>query len=49
MVQEKEQKPDEPADGKPPLFKSWKGMYWLVGMSLAVTLAIFYWITQHFS
>jgi len=40
----------EPANnGKPPLFRSWKGWYWLVMMTMVVQVIIYLLITQSFS
>lgn len=30
---------------KPPVFRSWNGWYWLVGIVLAVQIVIYYWLT----
>jgi hypothetical protein len=32
--------------GKPPFFKSWSGMYWLVLGNLAFLILLFYFITK---
>jgi len=43
-------KVDEPYDeAKPPFFKHWSGMYWLVMGSLAVFILLFYLFTITFS
>ncbi|SIT93861.1 hypothetical protein [Pontibacter indicus] len=34
---------------KPPFFKSWKGMYWLVLGNLAFLIILFYTITRIYS
>ena len=34
---------------KPPFFKSWKGMYWLVLGNLAFLIILFYIITRIYS
>lgn len=34
---------------KPPFFKSWKGMYWLVLGNLAFLITLFYIITRIYS
>lgn len=36
---------ENPLD-KPPFFKSWKGMYWLVLGNLAFLIIIFYMLTK---
>ncbi|QMU29820.1 hypothetical protein [Adhaeribacter radiodurans] len=41
-----EPSPEETNIGKPPFFKSWNRMYWLVIVSLAVQVLVFYLITQ---
>jgi hypothetical protein len=33
---------------QPPVFKSWRHMYWLVLASLAVQILVFYGITQFY-
>jgi hypothetical protein len=42
---------DRPAEelDKPPFFKSWKGMYWLVLGNLAFLITLFYIITRIYS
>ncbi|WP_242916598.1 hypothetical protein [Pontibacter liquoris] len=47
-MEEKEQQPvdTEPALWKPPFFKSWAGMYWLVLGNLAFIIILFYIITK---
>ncbi|PKV63271.1 hypothetical protein [Pontibacter ramchanderi] len=37
------------ASDKPPFFKSWKGMYWLVLGNLAFLIILFYIITRIYS
>lgn len=37
---------EEPAIHKPPFFKSWAGMYWLVLGNLAFMIVVFYIITK---
>ena len=34
---------------KPPFFKTWRPLYWLVLGNLALMIAVFYFITQYFS
>jgi hypothetical protein len=35
--------------GKPPLFKSWKGWYTFVLLILLAQIIFFYWLTRQFS
>jgi hypothetical protein len=35
-------------EDKPPVFKSWRGWYWLVLGVLAVQIILFYWLTNSF-
>lgn len=37
------------SNDKPPVFKTWKGWYNLLIVSLAVLVVLFYWFTKHFS
>ncbi|PTX18167.1 hypothetical protein C8N40_107206 [Pontibacter mucosus] len=37
---------EEPPIEKPPFFKTWNGMYWLVLGNLAFTVVLFYIITK---
>lgn len=39
----------EPEFEKPPFFKSWKGMYWLLMINLVVLILIFYFFSRYFS
>lgn len=39
---------EESTIDKPPFFKSWKGMYWLVVVNLAVQVIVFYILTQYY-
>jgi hypothetical protein len=39
---------NQPED-KPPFFKSWKGMYWLLMATLIFLIIIFYLFTRYFS
>lgn len=39
----------EPEENKPPFFKSWKGMYWLVIGNLALMIVLFYCLTLYYS
>jgi hypothetical protein len=39
----------EPEEEKPPFFKSWKGMYWLVLGNLALLVFLFYLFTKAYS
>ena len=34
---------------KPPFFNSWKGMYWLVMLTLATLILLFHLLTNYFS
>ena len=34
---------------KPPFFKTWTGMYWLVLGNLAFMIAVFYFISRYFA
>ncbi len=34
---------------QPPLFRTWKGWYWLVVIFLAIEIVLFYFFTNHFS
>ncbi len=43
-----EQLPAESTIDKPPFFKSWRGMYWLVVASLGVQVGVFYFLTQFY-
>ncbi|MFT6053227.1 MAG: hypothetical protein ACJAS3_001181 [Roseivirga sp.] len=36
-------------DGKPPFFKRWSGMYWLLMITLAVLIVLFYLFMVNFS
>jgi hypothetical protein len=36
------------AEGKPPFFNSWRGMYWLVIINLIVLIIIFSLITAYY-
>jgi hypothetical protein len=36
-------------DEKPPLFKSWKGWYWLVILFLVTLIIFFYFFTKLFA
>lgn len=36
-------------EGKPPFFKNWSGMYWLVIATLAVFILLFYLFTLRYS
>lgn len=40
-------KAEEPSDEKPPVLKTWKNMYLLVLLNLAVTVLLFYLITLY--
>jgi uncharacterized protein CbrC (UPF0167 family) len=42
------QKPEENAIDRPPVFKSWRQMYWLVFAGLVVQILLFYGITQYY-
>ncbi|TCL13762.1 hypothetical protein EV198_0593 [Roseivirga ehrenbergii] len=35
-------------DAKPPFFKKWSGMYWLLMGTLAVLVLLFYWFTKSY-
>lgn len=45
MVKEKEMNEDE---GKPPVFKTWRGWYALILGALLFQLGLFLWLTLHF-
>ncbi|MBJ6116777.1 hypothetical protein JAO76_01150 [Pontibacter sp. BT310] len=47
-MQENHPVDEEPALEKPPFFKSWKGMYWLVLGNLAFMIVLFYAITKYY-
>ncbi len=34
--------------GKPPFFKKWSGMYWLLIIVLVVQILLYYWLTQRY-
>ncbi len=36
-------------EGKPPIFRTWKGWYWLVWMTMVVQVIIYLLITQSFA
>ncbi|MFC2124154.1 hypothetical protein ACFLU5_05015 [Bacteroidota bacterium] len=38
-------KNEDTLNDKPPKFKSWKDLYMLVILNLAVLIALFYWLT----
>ena len=38
----------ESIHNKPPFFKSWSGMYWLVVVSLIFQIVVFYFLTQYY-
>ncbi|WP_199474244.1 hypothetical protein [Adhaeribacter pallidiroseus] len=40
--------PAESIIDKPPLFKTWRGMYWLVVASLVIQIIVFYFLTQYY-
>ncbi|MBX0335245.1 hypothetical protein K3G39_18580 [Pontibacter sp. HSC-14F20] len=47
-MKETDNKPTQELD-KPPFFKSWKSMYWLVLGNLAFLITLFYIITRIYS
>ncbi|WP_199688359.1 hypothetical protein [Pontibacter oryzae] len=40
--------PEEEPGLKPPFFKSWSGMYWLVLANLGFLILLFYIITKYY-
>jgi hypothetical protein len=34
---------------KPPVFKSWRGWYWVVLGALALQILFYYWLTNSFN
>lgn len=36
-------------EDKPPLFSRWRQWYWLVLLTLAAQIALYYWLTKMFA